>query len=149
MFWQLELKRSAMRQLCCPPSQLRGVRLASFCLGSQPCAVDSWRMLKSRNLGISNCVALDHLLSLNYQRKTMRKPALYKADANTSHFQRSPMSSNRPIESGVSVDEEVEITVGDVHYLLIPNQEVVICCQVRRRNANNMTALEFPPRRQL
>lgn len=36
------------------------------------------------------------------------------------------MSSSKLVQSGFSIEEEVQITVGNIQYLLILNQEVVI-----------------------
>lgn len=51
------------------------------------------------------------------------------------------MSSSRLVHSGVSIEEKVQITVGDVQYILILHQEVVIA--VRLVNSP-LTASELP-----
>ena len=66
----------------------------------------------------------------------MRKEASYKADADAICFHQTPMSLGRPTLSGNSIDEEVEVTVGDVRYLLIPNQENVVRPQIQRPSAD-------------
>jgi hypothetical protein len=60
-------------------------------------------------------------------QSTLRKPALHNfaAKFNTSNFQRSKMTSSKVVaRSNVNIEEEIKITVGDVEYLLILNQEV-------------------------
>ena len=64
----------------------------------------------------------------------MRKEALYKADPEASCFDQPPMSLT-PTQSGSNIDEEVEIIVRDVRYLLMPNQENVWRHQVRKPSA--------------
>jgi len=36
------------------------------------------------------------------------------------------MSSNGPLQSPMSINEDFEMTIGDVRYHLIPNEEVVL-----------------------
>jgi hypothetical protein len=64
-----------------------------------------------------------HLIGPSCQRRTMQDPALYKSAANSSRWQSSSQMSSLPA-SAISTEEEVKITVGDVQYLLIENEEV-------------------------
>lgn len=50
----------------------------------------------------------------------------FKSGADISRSYHSPMPSSRLVQSGISIEEEVQITVGDVMYILILHQEVVI-----------------------
>lgn len=76
----------------------------------------------------------------------MRKetPYEYKADATASRFHQPPMSSTRPTLPGNNVDEEIQVSVGDVRYLLIPNKENVLRRQVKKNSL--LIALDFFPR---
>ncbi len=51
------------------------------------------------------------------------------------------MPSSRLVQSGISIEEEVQITVGDVKYILILHQEVVIAV---RSEHSPLTASELP-----
>ncbi|TAQ88994.1 hypothetical protein B7494_g2658 [Chlorociboria aeruginascens] len=54
----------------------------------------------------------------------MRKPPLGKSSAHTSSFQTPAVASGALIgSSGAAFEEEIKITIGDVEYLLILNQE--------------------------
>ena len=56
----------------------------------------------------------------------MRKETSYTVDADASCLRQPPMSMNRPTLSGNDIDGEIEVIVGDIRYLLIPNQENVL-----------------------
>ena len=67
-----------------------------------------------------------------------------------SRVNRSLMSSDEPRLSGIDIEmeEEVEITVGNVHYLLVAGEQNVPQHKVRDRLANTArTSLQTPASR--
>jgi hypothetical protein len=69
----------------------------------------------------------------------MRIPSLNNSCADISHSQQYQMSSIRLSQSGLSIEEEIRITVGEVQYLLIPHQEVVIASRSEQSQSANFS----------
>jgi len=66
---------------------------------------------------------LIHLIRPSCARRTMRNPTLYKAAADKSRRQYYPSILSLSPSAG-TMEEEVKLTIGDVQYLLIENEEV-------------------------
>lgn len=59
------------------------------------------------------------------------------------------VSSDRPRQSSKGIDSELEITVGDIQYVLIPNEEVVLLsldpsAHVLPRSSHLLLVRSFP-----
>ena len=66
----------------------------------------------------------------------MRDLDLYRAAVETSHMNLSTMSLDELRLSSSGIDEEIEISVGDVQYLLVADEQNVQHHKVRKLPAN-------------
>lgn len=90
-----------------------------------------WAQLSSdAHLGIFYTFYSCHFVKLATESRAISTSVHLKSVAGMSRSQQSPLSSGRLLQSNVSIEEEVQIFVGNVHYVLIPHKEVVMTVEI-------------------
>ncbi|KAJ9493640.1 hypothetical protein H2202_010884 [Exophiala xenobiotica] len=76
--------------------------------------------------------------------RTMRSPSLNKSYIDTSRFPQSQMPSSSLAQSDLNMEEDIQISIGGVQFLLIPCQENLL--GLEDSNAPAVALVRFPSR---